>query len=174
MIIKVADSKNHLTRAIFATDKQIIMPELNSHNKEEFPPMHTAEHILNQTMIRLFSCGRAINAHIEHKKSKCDYLIDHALTPNEVKAVEDAVNSVIDSAIDVTEEFVSIEGASRFLDLRKLPAGVSQTIRVIRVGDYDACACIGAHVRNTREIGRFSIISTDYNSGTVRIRFKVN
>jgi hypothetical protein len=31
-------------------------PILNDHNKEEFPPAHTAEHLLNQTMIRLFGC----------------------------------------------------------------------------------------------------------------------
>ena len=45
------------------------IPQLNEHNKEEYPPMHTTEHILNQTMIRLFGCGRAVSAHIERKKS---------------------------------------------------------------------------------------------------------
>ena len=39
---------------------------LNAHNKEEFPPAHTAEHLLNQTMIRMFGCERSTNAHIEH------------------------------------------------------------------------------------------------------------
>lgn len=33
-------------------------------------PMHTTEHIINQTMIRLFGCGRSVSAHIERKKSK--------------------------------------------------------------------------------------------------------
>ena len=28
-------------------------------------PMHTTEHIINQTMIRLFGCGRSVSAHIE-------------------------------------------------------------------------------------------------------------
>ena len=51
-------------------------PILNAHNKEEYPPMHTAEHILNGTMVRLFGCPRSRNAHIERKKSKCDYLLD--------------------------------------------------------------------------------------------------
>ena len=27
--------------------------QLNEHNKQEYPPMHTAEHILNQTMVRM-------------------------------------------------------------------------------------------------------------------------
>ena len=38
--------------------------QLNEHNKQEYPPMHTAEHILNQTMVRMFGCPRSKNAHI--------------------------------------------------------------------------------------------------------------
>ena len=50
---------------------------LNEHNKDEFPPAHTAEHLLNQTMVRLFGCGRSHNAHIERKKSKMSFYLDH-------------------------------------------------------------------------------------------------
>lgn len=135
--------------------------------------MHTAEHILNQTMIRLFNCGRAFSAHIERKKSKCDYHLDRALNEHDVKSIEDAVNAVIASAVDVTEDFISHGEAAQFLNLDKLPADVSSTIRVVRIGNYDACACIGAHVKNTSEIGEFKIISTDFNQGVVRVRFKV-
>ena len=49
---------------------------LNAHNKEEFPPAHTAEHLLNQTMIRMFGCERSRNAHIERKKSKISYILE--------------------------------------------------------------------------------------------------
>ena len=41
--------------------------QLNEHNKQEYPPMHTAEHILNQTMVRMFGCPRSKNAHIDGK-----------------------------------------------------------------------------------------------------------
>ena len=41
--------------------------QLNEHNKQEYPPMHTAEHILNQTMVRMFGCPRSKNAHIEEQ-----------------------------------------------------------------------------------------------------------
>ena len=44
--------------------------QLNGHNKQEYPPMHTAEHILNQTMIRMFGCERSKNTHIERKKTE--------------------------------------------------------------------------------------------------------
>lgn len=137
------------------------------------PRMHTAEHILNQTMVRMFSCGRSFNAHIERKKSKCDYRIGRSLTDAEIKEIETQVNSIINSKLDVTEGFVTKTEAANFLDLSKLPADAPDSIRVIRVGDYDACACIGPHVKNTSEIGVFSILSSDYNEGIVRLRFRL-
>ena len=48
-------------------------PILNAHNKSEYEPAHTAEHILNQTMVRMFGCPRSRNAHVERKKSKLNY-----------------------------------------------------------------------------------------------------
>ena len=50
-------------------------PSLNDHNKQEYPPMHTTEHVINRTMVNLFGCGRAISAHIERKKSKLDFAL---------------------------------------------------------------------------------------------------
>ncbi len=69
--------------------------------------------------------------------------------------IEDKVNSIIASNYNVTEGLVIKAQAAEFLDLTKLPADAPDQIRVIRVGDYDACACIGPHVANTSEIGTF-------------------
>ena len=148
-------------------------PILNAHNKEEYPPMHTAEHILNGTMVRLFGCPRSRNAHIERKKSKCDYLLDACPTDEQVARIEAVVNEVIGRHLDVTIEYMSREQASALVDLSKLPEDASETLRIVRVGDYDACACIGAHVKNTAEIGTFKILSHDYEDGRWRVRWKV-
>ena len=149
-------------------------PVLNAHNKEEYPPMHTAEHILNATMVRLFGCPRSRNAHIERKKSKCDYLLSAAPTEDQVRQIEAAVNEVIARNLPVTIEFLPKEEAAGIVDLSKLPEDVSETLRIVRVGDYDACACIGAHVSNTSEIGTFTILSHDYEDGRWRVRWKVS
>ena len=148
-------------------------PVLNAHNKEEYPPMHTAEHILNATMVRLFGCPRSKNAHIERKKSKCDYLLPEAPTEDQVTMIESAVNEVISRNLPVTIEFIPRTDAAGIVDLSKLPDDVSDTLRIVRVGDYDACACIGAHVANTAEIGTFRILSHDYENGRWRVRWKV-
>ena len=68
---------------------------LNEHNKEEFPPAHTAEHLLNQTMIRLFGCGRSYNAHVERKKSKMSFHLDHKPSRQEEKEIERRMNELI-------------------------------------------------------------------------------
>ncbi|MGM9759219.1 MAG: hypothetical protein ACI30I_03780 [Parabacteroides sp.] len=147
--------------------------KLNEHNKQEYPPMHTAEHILNQTMVRMFGCPRSKNAHIERKKSKCDYQLAEAPTAGQMAEIERRVNEVIDQHLPVTIEFMPREEAARIVDLSKLPEEAGETLRIVRVGDYDACACIGAHVNNTAEIGRFKLLTYDYAEGRLRMRFKL-
>lgn len=148
-------------------------PTLNEHNKKEYPPMHTAEHILNQTMVRMFGCPRSRNSHIERKKSKCDYLLAEAPTETQMAEVERIINEVIDRHLPVTCELIDREEAGKYVDLSKLPEDVSDTLRIVRIGDYDACACIGEHVENTSEIGHFKMLTHDYAEGRLRMRFKL-
>ena len=148
-------------------------PILNAHNKEEHPPMHTAEHILNGTMVKMFGCPRSRNAHIEKKKSKCDYILAEEPTEEQVAELEAKVNEVIARNLDIRIEFVNREQAAGIVDLSKLPEDASETLRIVRVGDYDACACIGAHVTNTSEIGTFKILSHSFADGVWRVRWKV-
>lgn len=147
--------------------------QLNAHNKQEFPPMHTCEHIINRTMINLFGCGRAVSAHIERKKSKLDYAIPQPLSDEDITKIEETVNNVIAQHLDVTTEFITQKEAADRFDMKRLPENASDTVRIVKVGDYDECLCIGLHVQNTSEIGIFKIISHDYNDGILRIRFKL-
>ncbi len=147
--------------------------ELNEAKKDYHEPMHTAEHILNQTMVRMFGCERSRNAHIERKKSKCDYFLEREPTADEIREIELKVNEVIQMNLPVTEDFVPISQAEGLVDMTKLPEDVSQTIRIIRVGDYDVCACIGNHVSNTSEIGKFEITTHTFENGRWRVRWRV-
>lgn len=148
-------------------------PVLNAHNKEEFPPAHTAEHLLNQTMGRMFGCERSRNSHIERKKSKINFLIDRPLTQEEVADIERRINALIQADLPVTYELVTRDNIPAGVTLAKLPDNASDTLRIVRIGDYDICACLGTHVKSTREIGNFRITSTSYNEGSFRIVYKV-
>lgn len=147
--------------------------QLNEHNKQEYPPMHTCEHIVNRTMVNLFGCGRAVSAHIERKKSKLDFALPSAPSEQEIQEIEAKVNEVISQHLDITTEFITQQEAVNRFDLKRLPENASKTVRIVKVGDYDECLCIGAHVQNTAEIGTFKIISHDYKEGIFRMRFKL-
>jgi Ser-tRNA(Ala) deacylase AlaX len=160
---------------------------LNDHNKDEFPPAHTAEHLLNQLMMRMFGCERSSNAHIERKKSKISYTLDHKPDRREEREIERQMNELIEQDLPVTFQFVTraeLEGIvmeaepgspdSR-IALDRLPADASDTIRLVRIGDYDVCTCIGKHVRSTAQIGRFEMLGTNWDNDRMafRIRYQI-
>ena len=93
-------------------------------------------------------------------------------------------------AMDDDERIFSITGDQTkksiylFVDRDHIPAGVkidrlpddaSETLRLVRIGDYDVCPCIGKHVRSTAQIGKFVLLGTnwDEHAHSLRIRFKI-
>ena len=148
---------------------------LNEHHKEEFPPAHTAEHLLNQLMVRMFGCERSRNAHIERKKSKMTFVIDHKPSRQEEKEIEAEMNRLIEADMPVNYEFVDRDHIPADVKLDRLPEDASETLRLVRIGDYDVCPCIGKHVRSTAQIGKFVMLGTNWDeaSHSLRIRFKI-
>ena len=142
--------------------------------KDYDPRMHSAEHILNQTMDRMFRCGRSFEAHIEPGKSRCYYQFDRELGADEVREIESRVNEVIQSDVEVREEFMPRAEVGKWFNLRRVPDDAGDPLRVIRIGDYDACPCIGSHVKRTKEIGGFQIYSTSYEGGVLKVRFRLS
>jgi len=138
------------------------------------PRMHSAEHILNQTMVRKFDTGRCFTAHIEKKKSKCDYRFHRPLTEAETRQIEEEVNRIIRSDLPIHETFMTREESRKRFNLDRLPEGAGDSIRIVMIGEYDACPCIGPHVDSTAQIVDFRIISTGFEEGVLRIRFKLS
>lgn len=149
--------------------------QFNEHNKEEFPPAHTAEHLLNQVMLRLFGCERSYNAHIERKKSKMSFHVDHKPTRQEEKEIEREMQRLIAEDLPVTFEVVPLSELPEGIRADRLPSDVSDSIRLVRIGDYDVCPCIGKHVRSTSQIGRFEMLGTNWDEQerSFRVRFKI-
>ncbi|MFA6819297.1 MAG: hypothetical protein WCR53_01955 [Bacteroidaceae bacterium] len=137
-------------------------------------PMHTAEHILNGTMNKLFHCGRAFSSHVERKKSKLDYHLKKALTEEQIQNLEMRVNQVIDEDLKIWTEFVKKADMSKRFDLSRLPDNASETVRIVHVGDYDECLCVGTHVAHTAQIGYFRITSNHWQDGIQRLVFKLD
>ncbi|MBP1655182.1 MAG: Alanyl-tRNA synthetase, partial [Bacteroidetes bacterium] len=77
------------------------------------PRMHSAEHILSGTMVRLYGCGRPFTTHLEKKKSKVDIQFPRPLTQEELSDLERRVNEVIALDLPVWEELLDRPEAAR-------------------------------------------------------------
>lgn len=148
---------------------------LNEHNKEEFPPAHTAEHLLNRLMVRKYGCERSRNAHIERKKSKISYILPSKPSRKDEQFIENEMNRLIQEDMPVSYEFVDHNHLPAGVAIDRLPDDASETLRLVRIGDYDVCPCIGKHVRSTSQIGRFELLGTNWDEEkhSFRIRFKI-
>lgn len=145
----------------------------DTEKKSVDPRMHSAEHILTAVVMKTLGCDRPFTTHIEKKKSKADYRFDRQLTAQEEHRIQATVNQVIRSDLTVREEFLPREEAARQHNLERLPGDAKDTVRIVHIGDYDACPCIGPHVGHTAEIGEFRIVSTTFENGALRIRFRL-
>lgn len=85
------------------------------------------------------------------------------------------MNELIEEDLPVKFEYVNRNNVPEGVSLDRLPEDASETLRLVRIGDYDVCPCIGKHVRSTSQIGRFEILGTNWDEEkhTFRIRFKV-
>ncbi|WP_031479262.1 alanyl-tRNA editing protein [Maridesulfovibrio frigidus] len=140
--------------------------------KDPLIRMHTAEHMLNSAMDRKFKCGRCFSAHINKKKSKCDYKYKRGMTDEEAAEIEMTVNAAISANLPITDDLMLTEEAEELFNLEKLPED-AETVKIIQIGDFDTCPCIGEHVENTSEIGEFKIASHSFDDGILRIRYKL-
>jgi misacylated tRNA(Ala) deacylase len=145
-----------------------------SSEKNYDPQMHSAEHILNQVMVRMLGGGRSFSNHLEKKKSKCDYHFGRSLTAVEEQSIADEVNRVVGLNMAVTERFMNRQEAEKRFDLSRLPDDAGDTLRIVDIGDFDSCPCIGPHVTSTKEIGAFRLLSSDFANGVLRLRFKLD
>jgi Ser-tRNA(Ala) deacylase AlaX len=103
------------------------------------------------------------------------FYLDHKPSRQEEKEIELRMNELIDDDLPVTFEFVTRDNLPEEVSTDRLPEDVSETIRLVRIGDYDVCPCIGRHVRSTSQIGRFEMLGTNWDEQerSFRVRFKI-
>ena len=103
------------------------------------------------------------------------FILDHKPSRQEEKEIERRMNELIEADLPVTFEFVTRDELPEGISAERLPVDASDTIRLVRIGDYDVCPCIGRHVRSTSQIGRFEMLGTNWDETehAFRVRFKI-
>ena len=85
------------------------------------------------------------------------------------------MNELIEEDLPVKYEVVDRNNIPEGISVDRLPEDASENLRIVRIGDYDACPCIGKHVRSTSQIGKFVTLGTNWDEmkHSFRIRFKI-
>lgn len=88
--------------------------------------------------------------------------------------MQSRINAVIEFDLPVTESYLAMDEADQSYNTDKLPDKLdTHRIRIVHIGDYDACPCIGPHVLSTGDIGTFKITTTSFEDGVLKIRFRL-
>jgi len=125
---------------------------------------HSGEHILSGLIHELYGLDN-VGFHLGATDVTMD--ISAPLTREELDRVEELANEIIYKNVEITTEFPSSEELTRMEYRSKLD--LTENVRIVRIGEYDSCACCAPHVNYTGEIGVIKILDFAKLRGGIRI-----
>lgn len=138
--------------------------------------LHTACHLLLAGLRKMF--GTSIEqkgSNITSERLRFDFNFDRKLTEDEVKGLENFVNSAIERAIPVQRLEMTFSKAKENGAYGVLKAQDNDVISVYKIGDVDFQICGGPHANNTSELVDFKIIKQEaVSAGVRRIKAVIN
>ncbi len=136
---------------------------------EETRKLHTATHLLNEALRKILKEDiKQKGSNITPERLRFDFNFDRKLTPDEIKKIENEVNHIIKSAIEVKREELPLEKALSSGAHGEFGAKYPPKVSVYTVGDYSKEICMGPHAKNTAELGKFKIIKEESSAAGVR------
>lgn len=125
---------------------------------------HSGEHILSGIIHSLYGLDN-VGFHLGADDVTMD--ISAPLTREQLDRVEKLANDVIYENVRITTEFPSSRELGALEYRSKLD--LTENVRIVRIGEYDACACCAPHVSYTGEIGIIKILDFAKLRGGIRI-----
>jgi alanyl-tRNA synthetase len=149
--------------------------ELKAANEAELAivtRLHSATHLLNKALREVLEASvEQRGSDITAERTRFDFSFDRKLTPEEIQAVEDKVNSYIQQGLDVTITNMSLAQAKQSGALYLANRNYPEMVDVYSFGSVSKELCGGPHIKNTKEIGQFKIKKEEaVASGVRRIR----
>jgi misacylated tRNA(Ala) deacylase len=140
--------------------------------------MHTAQHLVSGLAYDLFGGARTVGNQLHPDRSRIDFR-PAKFTDRDLQQLESEANRILGAKLPVDLKFESRASLEQRVkpdraNLDLLPKQV-QELRVVEIGDVDACPCGGTHVRNLEEIGKIHILGkSSKGAETVRIEYELD
>jgi alanyl-tRNA synthetase len=155
-------------RIVHTLDKPLsdgkYIARVDSRHRLHVARRHTAQHIISGIAEKRFDL-RTVGVHIGLESCTVD--LDKKIDWETAHAIERDSMEVVTENIPVETVFNDTDARTRF-DLKEIE---SDMIRVVKIGDYDASACCGTHVRKTGDIGIIRILDLESKKNGTRISF---
>ncbi len=121
---------------------------------------HTATHLLQAALRQVLgSHVQQQGSSVDQEKLRFDFSHPKALTAEEIREIEDIVNSLVLRCDTVTKESMSLDEAKSKGALAFFAEKYADTVRVVSISDYSTELCGGTHLDSTGQIGLFKIIN---------------
>ena len=136
---------------------------------EQTTKLHTATHLLNAALKKFVDPNiRQKGSNITAERLRFDFNLDRKVEPDELKAIEDYINSIIKANIPVVCEEIPYEEAKERNAEGVFHDKYGEIVKVYSIGDVSIELCGGPHVRSTGEIGSFKITKEESSAAGVR------
>ncbi|MBP3582127.1 MAG: alanine--tRNA ligase, partial [Clostridia bacterium] len=138
-------------------------------NSYENAKLHTATHIMLAGLRKMFGTGvEQKGSNITPERLRFDFNLDHKMTPEEIKELEDFVNAAIEKKIDVVAEEIEIEKARAEGAYGIFNAKPGDIVKVYTIEGVDKQICGGPHAKNTGDLHHFKITKEESSSSGIR------
>ena len=130
---------------------------------------HTATHLLNAALKVVLSPDvNQKGSNITDERMRFDFNFPRAMTPAEVKAVEDLVNEKIGEDLPVVYREMSLDEARAQNFVGVFDSKYGDVVKTYSIGDFSKEMCGGPHAARTGELGHFRIVKEQSSSAGVR------
>ena len=148
--------------------------KINTDRRNDIRAYHSATHLLHESLRRVL--GKHVTQKgslVESKRLRFDFSHMKPISPEEISNIESHVNSMIENQSEVKTRIMTPKEAVNNGALALFGEKYGEEVRVLSMGDekdryFSTELCGGTHVKNTRDIGKFKIVSQSSIAAGVR------